>query len=162
MWPLHLFTRAHIFVFGFSNQTRLQTQFFADAVGWSDEAIVNPAIAEEVRQRTSLIERSFKEIDGSQLMVHKVSSSGIDDDRENLGLMASEEMVAHRYGGGGNGGGNGSEKDDPEDMTMSDYHDLLSENMKQKYFPKGHIVYRGESRGVRYVGASYILSLAPK
>ena len=32
-------------------------------------------------------------------------------------------------------------------MTMSDYSDLLSENMKQKYFPKGHYVYHEGEKG---------------
>jgi len=124
-------------------KTRLQTQFFADAVGWSDEAIINPSAADETRRRTSLIERSFRTMDGSQLMVEKLLSSGSDDDGTNDGVLASENIVeAHRRREGAN-----DEDEDPEDMTMSDYHDLLSENMKQKYFPKGHVVYREGDQG---------------
>ena len=97
-------------------KTRLQTQFFADAVGWSDEAILTANI-EETRRRTSLIERSFKAIDGSE---------------------AADMTILE----------NVTSADDGEDeMTMSDYHDLLSENMKHKYFPKGHVVYREGDQG---------------
>eukprot|EP00585_Thalassiosira_rotula_P005854 CAMPEP_0196159362 /NCGR_PEP_ID=MMETSP0910-20130528/46283_1 /TAXON_ID=49265 /ORGANISM="Thalassiosira rotula, Strain GSO102" /LENGTH=938 /DNA_ID=CAMNT_0041424281 /DNA_START=104 /DNA_END=2920 /DNA_ORIENTATION=- len=127
-------------------KTRLQTQFFADAVGWSDEAIVNPAMADETRRRTSLIERSFKAIDRSQLMVENMLSSGSNDDDVDDSLMASE-VVVDRYGKGDRGGGEEEEDQDKEDMTMSDYHDLLSENMKQKYYPKGHMIYKEGDTG---------------
>jgi len=108
-------------------KTRLQTQFFADAVGWSDEAIVNAGTEDETRRRTSLIERSFKAIDGSELMVEKLLSNG----------LGSEVVVDHSNG----------EKEQQEDMTMSDYHDLLSENMKQVHFKKGHVVYNEGDQG---------------
>ena len=42
---------------------------------------------------------------------------------------------------GGGGGGGGEDGDGVIDMTMSDYNDLLSEDMKHHYFPKGHVVY---------------------
>lgn len=112
-------------------KTRLQTQFFADAVGWSDEAIPTTMLAEETRRRTSLIERSFKAIDGSQLAVEKMLSS-------NSGVLASEVVIDSS---------DGDDDDGQGEMTMSDYHDLLSENMKQKYFPKGHIVYNEGDQG---------------
>jgi serine/threonine protein kinase len=47
-------------------KTKVQTQFFADAVEWSDDAIV-----EETRRRTSLIERSFKAFDGSDVALKR-------------------------------------------------------------------------------------------
>ena len=48
---------------------------------------------------------------------------------------------------------------DEKSMTMSDYHDLLSENMKQKYFPKGHVVYHEGDHGDYMVRLIYFLSL---
>ncbi len=93
-------------------KTKLQQQFFADAVEWSDEAIVD-----ETRRRTSLIERSFKAFDGSDVTIKKL-------------LKESPTQT-----------------DDAGAMSMSDYHDLLSENMKQKYFPKGHTVYHEGEHG---------------
>ena len=118
-------------------KTRLQTQFFADAVSWSDEAILD----DETRRRTSLIERSFKAIDGSEKAIKKLISSTT----ANTGVLASEAMINHD---------GDDDSDGDTDMTMSDYHDLLSENMKQIYFPKGHIVYNQGDEGnhmVRYV-----------
>ncbi|KAL9187727.1 hypothetical protein ACHAXT_006105 [Thalassiosira profunda] len=113
-------------------KTRLQTQFFADAVGWSDEAI--PFDSDEARRRTSLIERSFRAIDGSDHAINKLLSSSGDD---KAGLLASE--IHH--------GADDEDVDDGKGMTMGDYHDLLSENMKQVYFPKGHVVYREGDQG---------------
>jgi serine/threonine protein kinase len=115
-------------------KTRLQTQFFTDAVGWSDEAILTNE--DETRRRTSLIERSFKAIDGSEQARKKLLSSLSSDStsRVNAGILASEAAPIPSS--------EGNEDSDGNDMTMSDYHDLLSENMQQKYFPKGHIVYK--------------------
>ena len=39
------------------------------------------------------------------------------------------------------------EVDNRAEMTMSDYQDLLSENMKQRYFPKGHVIYNEGDTG---------------
>ena len=116
-------------------KTRLQTQFFADAVGWSDEAIqTKDLLADETRRRTSLIERSFQAIDGSELMETKLLTN-------NAGVLASEVVVDHSSSGDYDNDGEGGE------MTMSDYHDLLSENMKQRFFSKGHIVYEEDDEG---------------
>ena len=115
-------------------KTRLQTQFFTDAVGWSDEAILTNE--DETRRRTSLIERSFKAIDGSEQARKKLLSSSTSNttNKVNPGVFASEAAPIPST--------EGNEDSDGNDMTMSDYHDLLSENMQQKYFPKGHIVYK--------------------
>lgn len=113
-------------------KTRLQTQFFADAVGWSDEAI-----AEETRRRTSLIERSFHAFDGSDLKMRKLLSN------RKHGLLASELGL----GLDNEPRNEVQEVDNRAEMTMSDYQDLLSENMKQKYFPKGHVIYNEGDTG---------------
>lgn len=113
-------------------KTKLQTQFFTDAVEWADEAIV-----EETRRRTSLIERSFKAFDGSDLAIKKLM-------QETTTSAAAVSELASPLDLHGDG------SDDltaPESMTMSDYSDLLSENMKQKYFPKGHFVYHEGEKG---------------
>jgi serine/threonine protein kinase len=146
-------------------KTRLQTQFFADAVGWSDEAIqtkprllsngssssggsnssssslmtngntdmVSSDDTSNRRLRTSLIERSFKAIGGNETDAIKrlLSNNDVDNDDNKTSKLASEVIPI----------GNDDDGGDVIDMTMSDYNDLLSENMKQKYFPKGHVVY---------------------
>lgn len=74
-----------------------------------------------------MIERSFKAIDGSQLAEEKLLSSS--------GVLASEVVI------------DSSDDDGDDEMTMNDYHGLLSENMKQKYFPKGHVIYKEGDEG---------------
>ena len=110
-------------------KTKLQTQFFADAVGWADEAIVD-----ETRRRTSLIERSFKAFDDGEFFMKKLLPL-------NRGVLASEVVVDH------------DDDDDESDgvenakLDFTEYNNLLAENMKQKYFPRGHIVYRQGTEG---------------
>jgi hypothetical protein len=139
-------------------KTRLQTQFFADAVGWSDEAIGGGGggrpgddggggEAAARGRRTSLIERSFKAIGGSEVdAIRKLLASGGGGGggsggaaTSSIGMLASEGAPMERADGGGGGGG--EDGDGVIDMTMSDYNDLLSEDMKHHYFPKGHVVY---------------------
>eukprot|EP00956_Cyclotella_meneghiniana_P000622 scaffold674_cov63-Cyclotella_meneghiniana.AAC.9 len=116
-------------------KTKLQTQFFTDVVGWADEAI-----ADETRRRTSLIERSFKAFDGSDIEISKL----IRETTTNPAAAAVSELTSP------------TELHPPDDtdvattaksMTMSDYSDLLSENMKQRYFPKGHYIYHEGEKG---------------
>lgn len=114
-------------------KTKLQTQFFTDAVEWADEAIV-----EETRRRTSLIERSFKAFDGSDLAIKKLMEETSTPAAAVSELASPADLHGH------------DDLGDPtasESMTMSDYSDLLSENMKQKYFPKGHFVYHEGEKG---------------
>lgn len=104
-------------------RTKIQTQFFADAVQWSDEAI-----GEETRKRTSLIERSFKAFDGSDTAIKRM----LDETQERISPTAVSELAPL-----GELALDDSETPKPgESLTMSDYSDLLSENMKQRYFPK--------------------------
>ena len=112
-------------------KTKLQTQFFTDAVEWADEAIV-----EETRRRTSLIERSFKAFDGSDLAMKKLIEESTPAAAVSE-LASPVELHAERL----------SDSTPRESMTMSDYSDLLSENVKQKYFPKGHFVYHEGEKG---------------
>ncbi len=109
-------------------KSKLQTQFFADAVGWADEAI-----AGETRRRTSLIERSFKAFDDGNFLMQKLAPL-------NHGVLASEILVDHD---------DDSDADNDEDAKLgfTEYSNLLAENMKQKYFPRGHIVYRQGTEG---------------
>eukprot|EP00804_Cyclotella_cryptica_P005125 CCRYP_011538-RA/>CCRYP_011538-RA protein AED:0.37 eAED:0.37 QI:0/0/0/1/1/1/4/0/393 len=116
-------------------KTKVQTQFFADAVEWSDDAIV-----EETRKRTSLVERSFKAFDGSDMAMKRLIKE------TNPATVVSELVPPAEL----SSSSSDNYTDNPntnESMTMSDYCDLLSENMKQKYFPKGHFVYHEGDKG---------------
>lgn len=110
-------------------KTKLQTQFFADAVGWADEAFGN-----ETKKKTSLIERSFKEFDDGEFFMKKLIPL-------NRGVLASEVLVDP----GDND--DDADSDGGAKLGYTEYSNLLAENMKQKYFPKGHIVYRQGTEG---------------
>eukprot|EP00804_Cyclotella_cryptica_P005112 CCRYP_011544-RA/>CCRYP_011544-RA protein AED:0.07 eAED:0.07 QI:492/0.66/0.75/1/1/1/4/67/746 len=116
-------------------KTKVQTQFFADAVEWSDDAIV-----EETRRRTSLIERSFKAFDGSDMAMKRLI-------KETNPATAVSELVPPAELSSSSSDNYTDNPNTNESMTMSDYSDLLSENMKQKYFPKGHFVYHEGDKG---------------
>jgi hypothetical protein len=81
--------------------------------GWSDEAILTNE--DETRRRTSLIERSFKAIDGSEQARKKLlsSSTGNAASMVNPGVLASEAAPIPST--------EGNEDSDGNDMTMSDY-----------------------------------------
>ena len=111
-------------------KTKLQTQFFADAVGWADEAIGG-----ETRRRTSLIERSFKAFDDGEFFMKKLIPL-------NRGVLASEVLVGHDDDDDSDSG-----NDEDAKLGFTEYNNLLAENMKQKYFPRGHIVYRQGTEG---------------
>ncbi|KAL7494438.1 hypothetical protein ACHAWT_006608 [Skeletonema menzelii] len=111
-------------------KTKLQTQFFADAVGWADEAIGG-----ETRRRTSLIERSFKEFDDNEFFTKKLIPL-------NRGVLASEVLVSHDDDDDSDVDSDGDAK-----LGFTEYSNLLAENMKQKYFPRGHIVYKQGTEG---------------
>jgi len=94
-------------------KTKIEAKVFADMVSWSDD--VN---TEEVAKRTSLIERAFHNLDP-----------------EHRGYVTSNELRRLTKHGGESG------EEDPK-LSLSGFSDLLGENMKNRYFPKGHIVYK--------------------
>jgi len=94
-------------------QTRLEAQVFRDIISWSDKNDGG------VKQRTSLIERSFRNLDPS-----------------NKGFVSSKDL--RKYSRVGDKDYNGADGK----LSLAGFSDLLSENMKNKYFPKGHVMYR--------------------
>lgn len=97
-------------------KSKLQAKFFENAIRWSDSS--NDADA-NTKRKTSLIERSFKAFDA-----------------DNDGHVSTKEML-------------GSDEGDMEDIVegggptinISDYENLLSENMENKYYAAGHHIY---------------------
>ena len=92
-------------------KTRLQQKFFEDVVNWSDDA------GDDITRKTSLIERSFRSLDEEQKGFLTPSDLGEKESSDN-----TDE--------GGAGG-----------INMSDFYNLLSENMVHKHFDKREIVY---------------------
>eukprot|EP00521_Asterionellopsis_glacialis_P006056 CAMPEP_0195281222 /NCGR_PEP_ID=MMETSP0707-20130614/630_1 /TAXON_ID=33640 /ORGANISM="Asterionellopsis glacialis, Strain CCMP134" /LENGTH=825 /DNA_ID=CAMNT_0040340091 /DNA_START=188 /DNA_END=2665 /DNA_ORIENTATION=- len=100
-------------------KTTLEAKVFSDIVSWSDHIDVD-----SVAKRTSLIERSFRSFD-----------------TEARGYVLPEDF--RKLTGGGK-----SSKLSPVDkenenapLSLSDYSNMLAENMINKHFPKGHTIY---------------------
>mmetsp|Transcript_21023 Transcript_21023/g.34764 ORF Transcript_21023/g.34764 Transcript_21023/m.34764 type:complete len:797 (+) Transcript_21023:125-2515(+) len=94
-------------------QTRLEAQVFRDIISWSDKSDGG------VKQRTSLIERSFRNMDPG-----------------GKGYISSKDLrKLSKVGDKDSGIGD-------EKLTMAGFSDLLSENMKNKHFAKDHVMYK--------------------
>jgi serine/threonine protein kinase len=102
-------------------KSRIQRNFFENAVKWSESHDPEDG---NTRSKTSLIERSFKELDA-----------------EKRGFLTHKEIM----GSGGNANHNDSNMDIEEGggpaINMTDFENLLSENLINKYYPAGHTVY---------------------
>ena len=104
-------------------KTKLEAKVFADMISWSENED-----NDEITKRTSLIERSFHLLDPA----HKGYVTSAD-----LHKLTKESPSKS------------GEDDAP--LSLSGFSDLLAENMKNRYFPKGHIVYHeGEEGNVMY------------
>lgn len=100
-------------------KTKLEAKVFADMVAWTDDK------NEGVAKRTSLIERAFRVLDP--------------DDR---GYVTTKELrkIADEND-------DGHDEHDHDQLSLSGFSDLLAENMKNRYFSKGHIVYHEGDEG---------------
>lgn len=103
-------------------KSRLQAKFFENAIRWSD--LSNDADA-NAKRKTSLIERSFKALN-SDKDGHVYAKEILGTDEENI-----EEIV---------------EGEGPT-INISDYENLLSENMENKYYAAGHTIYQQGVKG---------------
>lgn len=103
-------------------KSRLQAKFFENAIRWSD--LNNDADA-NTKRKTSLIERSFRAFDAN--------NDGHINAKEILGT--DEENVEEIVEGGG------------PVIDISDYENLLSENMENKYYAAGHTIYQEGQKG---------------
>lgn len=103
-------------------KSRLQAKFFENAIRWSD--LNNDADA-STKRKTSLIERSFQALDSNK-----------------DGQLYAKEIV-------------GTEEDNIEEIVegegpainISDYENLLSENMENKYYAANHKIYEEGMKG---------------
>jgi CRP-like cAMP-binding protein len=100
-------------------KTKLQQNFFADVIKWSDE---DAGDNDTTKHRGGLMERSFRSIDLNQKGVLTTVDLG-----QKLGESSNPSEASDDAGPA---------------LTMSDFHTLLSETMKSRYFPKGAIIYK--------------------
>ena len=99
-------------------RSRLEAKVFSDLVAMSD----NSERGGDVTKRTSLIEQAFHKLDPS----HK-------------GYVTTQELQKL------SGQSTTDAVDEP--LSLSGFSDLLAEHMKNRYFPKGHIIYHEGQRG---------------
>jgi CRP-like cAMP-binding protein len=98
-------------------KTKLEAHLFKSMISWSEEADTKDN--DGVAKRTSLVERAFRALDP--------------DDRGYVTARELKKMTAddddHTEGS-------------DHQLSLSGFSDLLSENMKNIHFPKGHLVYK--------------------
>ena len=97
-------------------KARLEAQVFGEFVHWVDRHDL-------ISKRTSLLERSFRKFDPE----HKRYITATDLKDWSNGDAANSDEDCGR-------------------LSMAGFSDLLGENMKNRYFPRGHTVYR-EGKG---------------
>ena len=123
-------------------KTKLQAKFFQDAVNWSDHDL-------ETLRKTSLIERSFHSLDtdlDGYLDMNDFGQleRGGKDAAPPSSAPSSLKSVVQDHSN--IDAGNVDESRGPT-LSMSDFQHLLTENIKQRYFPAGHVVYRENDVG---------------
>jgi serine/threonine protein kinase len=96
---------------------------------------------EEIAKRTSLLERSFHKFDpghkgyistGDLRRLTKTNPDGSKESTTKDGSTPPSDKTA----------GGGSDSAEEEQLSMTGFSNLLAENMKNKFWPKGHVVYR--------------------
>jgi serine/threonine protein kinase/phage pi2 protein 07 len=116
-------------------KSRLEAQVFGEFVHWADNDCV-------VSKRTSLLERSFRKYDPE----HKgyITATNL---RQLTTECGKDDEPSHEEGR----------------LSLAGFSDLLSENMKNRYFPKGHIVYHeGEGGNHMYFINSGTIEVSTK
>lgn len=94
-------------------KTKLEAKVFADMVEMSDN--LN---ADEVAKKTSLIERSFQLLNP--------------DHRGYVTTRTLRKLTEQRFDPSADG----------QALSLSGFSDLLAENLRNRYFPKGHVIYK--------------------
>jgi len=130
-------------------RTKLEAKIFADILSWSnptpEEGQIgnNNGAATDIRQKTSLLERAFQNLD-----------------LDKKGFLDSNDLISIT---GDDDDGGGHEHDDKTNISLSDFSNLLSENMKNVYFSKGQTAYNeGDSGNHMYFINSGVIQVATK
>lgn len=115
-------------------KTKLGAKVFSDMVQWSD----SPGA-----QQTSLFERAFHNIDNSKRgYITKNDLRRLSGQRDkNKGSLRSSVPCSTPVPQATSAATNLHDEDDHA-LDLSAFSELLSDNMKNRYYPAGHIVYR--------------------
>jgi serine/threonine protein kinase len=100
-------------------KSRLEAQVFDDMISWPH--------GDDTTKQTSLMERSFRKLDPQRkgyLTTKDLKRLTQNDDKSDEGTM--EVQV----------------EEDATPLSLSGFSDLLSDHMNNKFFPKGHVIFR--------------------
>jgi serine/threonine protein kinase len=100
-------------------KSKLEAKVFADFYSWSDEG--------NISKKTSLVERAFHSFDSS-----------------NKGFLTSKDLrrFTERTDDGTTDRSDNKDEDKNKNLSLSGFSNLLGENMVNRYFPRGHTIYR--------------------
>lgn len=101
-------------------RSRLEAKVFRNMIELSDD-LGTP----DVHRKTSLIERSFRTLDP-----------------DNKGYITTKELKQLSPDTSKD-----EQNDDDSRLSLAGFSDLLSDNMKNRYFPTGHVIYREGDKG---------------
>jgi serine/threonine protein kinase len=120
-------------------KSKLQAKFFQDIVNWSD-------VGGEEHRKQSLIERSYhsletdqqgylttKNLAGLTSTTASSSSSSSSSPSSSTASTTTDDVNTDESGGPA--------------LSMSDFQDLLAENMRNRYFPAGKVIYEENDIG---------------
>jgi serine/threonine protein kinase len=120
-------------------KSRIENKVFKDLVDWSDAEDV-----QDVSKRASLIERSFRAFDPQQKGYIT---------KQDLRMLTKRSAAKVRDLDDG----------DAAQLSLSNFSDLLAENMKNKYWPKHHVVYHeGDTGNHMYFISSGTIEVSTK
>jgi serine/threonine protein kinase len=107
-------------------KSKLEAKFFADMVSLSSSDDAESDVVDN--HPTSLIEQAFHKLDPS----HKGYVTTSDLQRVTKAQPSTERAV---------------ESSEEEQLSLSGFAGLMSEAMKNRYYPKGHIIYHEGEKG---------------
>jgi CRP-like cAMP-binding protein len=117
-------------------KSKLEAKVFADMVDFSDTLDINN---DPSRNQESLLERAFHNLDGSKSGyittrdLRRLSGHKITEPNKSLSFFGRPKAQ--------------TDEDRDSALSLSGFSELLAENMKNRYFPKGHVVYREGDTG---------------
>eukprot|EP00550_Attheya_septentrionalis_P001543 CAMPEP_0198291050 /NCGR_PEP_ID=MMETSP1449-20131203/8707_1 /TAXON_ID=420275 /ORGANISM="Attheya septentrionalis, Strain CCMP2084" /LENGTH=853 /DNA_ID=CAMNT_0043989641 /DNA_START=254 /DNA_END=2815 /DNA_ORIENTATION=+ len=121
-------------------KSQLESKIFADLINWSDEA--------KGGKKESLLERAFRSLGkGKGFVTDKDLADTLGGHQtdpkpevEKPNLSALSQLFAKLSP-------SSASEESQQTLSLSGFSDLVSENMKNKFFPKGHIVYKEGEKG---------------
>jgi hypothetical protein len=100
-------------------KTKLGAKVFADFYSWSDDS--------DISKKTALVERAFHTLDSA----NKGFLTGRD-----LRRLTERKNVDRAEESGS------TDDDNNKPLSLSGFSNLLGENMVNRYFPRGHVMYK--------------------